>query len=84
MEKCTFCVHRVEKGMQPACVNTCPTDALVFGDVDDADTPISAYLREKSSWQLLDEAGTRPSVYYVGGKPPTKDLKEIERPKATV
>jgi Fe-S-cluster-containing dehydrogenase component len=84
MEKCTFCVHRVENGQEPACVSTCPTDALVFGDTDRADTPISLYLRDKSTWQLLDEAGTKPSVYYVGGKPPTKDLKEIERPKATV
>ncbi len=84
MEKCTFCVHRVEKGMDPACVATCPTDALVFGDTDDADSPISRYLLEKRSWQLLVEAGTEPSVYYVGGEPPTRSLTEIERPKATV
>lgn len=84
MEKCTFCVQRVEKGQEPACVSTCPTNALVFGDTDRPDTPISSYLREKSTWQLLEEAGTKPRVYYVGGKPPTKDLKEIERPKATV
>jgi Fe-S-cluster-containing dehydrogenase component len=84
VEKCTFCVHRVENGLDPACVATCPTDALVFGDTDDASSPISLYLKEKRTWQLLDEAGTNPSVYYVGSKPPTKDLKEIERPKATV
>jgi molybdopterin-containing oxidoreductase family iron-sulfur binding subunit len=84
MEKCTFCVHRVEKGLRPSCVETCPTDALVFGDTEDATSPISRYLREHSSWHLLEGAGTRPSVHYVGGKPPTRDLKEIERPKATV
>lgn len=84
MEKCTFCVHRVEKGLQPACVVTCPTDALIFGDTDSPDTPISTYLKERPSWQLLEEAGTDPRVHYVGGKPPSKDLKEIERPKATV
>ena len=84
MEKCTFCVHRVEKGLQPACVETCPTNALVFGDIDDANTPVSRYLQEKQTWQLLDEAGTRPSVYYVGGSPPSRDVSEIERPKATV
>lgn len=84
MEKCTFCVHRVEKGLRPACVDTCPTDALIFGDADNPDTPISAYLKEKSTWRLLEDAGTKPRVHYVGGKPPTRDLREIERPKATV
>lgn len=84
MEKCTFCVHRVEKGLQPACVETCPTDALIFGDTDNPGTPVSTYLREKNTWQLLEEAGTNPRVHYVGGQPPSKGLKEIERPKATV
>jgi Fe-S-cluster-containing dehydrogenase component len=84
MEKCTFCVQRVEKDLDPACVETCPTDALVFGDIDDPGTPISLYLKENRTWQLLEEAGTRPSVYYVGGTPPSSELKEIERPKATV
>jgi molybdopterin-containing oxidoreductase family iron-sulfur binding subunit len=84
MEKCTFCVQRVEKDLEPACVDTCPTNALVFGDTDDPDTPMSRYLKENQTWQLLEEAGTRPNVYYVGGKPPSRDLSEIERPKATV
>jgi len=84
MEKCTFCVHRVEKGLEPACVQTCPTNALVFGDIDDPNTPVSRYLVENQTWQLLDEAGTRPSVYYVGGSPPSREVSEIERPKATV
>ena len=84
IEKCTFCVQRVEKGLEPACVETCPTDALVFGDIEAPDTPLSRYLQKNQTWQLLDEAGTKPSVYYKGGKPPTGELTEIERPKATV
>ncbi len=84
MEKCTFCVHRVEKGLQPACVDTCPTDALIFGDIEDTTTPISQYLHQKKSWRLLEEAGTNPNVHYIGGKPPTRDAREIERPKVTV
>jgi molybdopterin-containing oxidoreductase family iron-sulfur binding subunit len=84
MEKCTFCVHRVEKGLDPACVETCPTDALVFGDIDDSSSPISQYVREKRSWQLLEEAGTSPNIFYVGGAPPSSEVTEIERPKVKV
>jgi len=84
MEKCTFCVHRLEQSLQPACATTCPVDAIFFGDVDDADSPISAYIRGKTPWRLLEEVGTRPSVMYVGGKHPTNGMQEIERPKARV
>ena len=84
MEKCTFCVHRVEKGLDPACVETCPTDALVFGDIEDSSSPISQYVREKRSWQLLEEAGTSPNVFYVGGAPPSSEVTEIEQPKVKV
>ncbi|HSF87333.1 MAG TPA: 4Fe-4S dicluster domain-containing protein [Acidimicrobiia bacterium] len=84
MEKCTFCVHRVEEGGQPACVETCPVTALRFGDVDDPDTPISRFIREHETWHLLEEAGTEPNVLYVGGKPPSHGYREVERPKARV
>lgn len=84
MEKCTFCVQRLEKGLEPACVATCPTDALVFGDRTDPSTPIGRYLAERRTWRLLEEAGTEPSVFYVGSRPPSHRSKEIERPKASV
>mgnify|MGYP003343993736 CR=1 FL=1 len=84
MEKCTFCVQRVEQGRQPACVETCPTDALIFGDLDDPETPVSRYINDNRTWTLLEEAGTKPRGYYIGGKPPTREASEIERPKATV
>jgi molybdopterin-containing oxidoreductase family iron-sulfur binding subunit len=64
-------------------VETCPVDALWFGDVEDPTSPISEYLGQQSNtWHLLEEAGTEPSVVYVGGTPPTHALTEIERPKA--
>ena len=84
MEKCTFCVHLVEQGKQPACVETCPVTALRFGDISDADSPVSQFIRENETWHLLEEAGTRPSVFFVGGKPPTHAYKEIERPNGSV
>jgi Fe-S-cluster-containing dehydrogenase component len=80
MEKCTFCVHRVEKGLMPACVDTCPVGALQFGDIEDAQSPVSAFIRDRQRFQLLEELGTDPSVHYVGGTPPTSGAREIERP----
>lgn len=84
MEKCTFCVHRVEKGLQPACVDTCPVGALIFGDSEDPQSPVSRTLRERESFQLLEELGTKPSVHYVGGVAPDSHVHEIERPLTKV
>lgn len=70
MEKCTWCVHRVEKGLLPACVANCPVHALHFGDREDPDSDVSKLLARKRSFKLLEELGTDPSVYYVGGTPP--------------
>ena len=84
MEKCTFCVHRVEEGMLPACVQTCPTQALVFGDADNESSLIGTMLRDREHWRLLEEAGTQPRVYYFGGQPPSNDAREIERVKARI
>jgi molybdopterin-containing oxidoreductase family iron-sulfur binding subunit len=82
MEKCTFCVQRVEKGMEPACVQTCPADALNFGDLDDPESPASRELKRytKRSFRLLEEWNTKPRVYYLG-TPPATDAREIEKPK---
>lgn len=84
MEKCTFCVHRLDKGLQPACVDTCPVGALIFGDSDDPQSPVSRTLRERESFQLLEELGTKPSVHYVGGVAPDSHAHEIERPLTKV
>jgi molybdopterin-containing oxidoreductase family iron-sulfur binding subunit len=84
MEKCTFCVHRLEKGLQPACVNVCPTQALIFGDLDDPQSAPSRLLKEKPSFRLLEEAGTDPNVYYVGQHHPGPDTTQIEEIKVRV
>ncbi len=62
--KCTFCVHRVDQGLQPACVVTCPTNSRTFGDLNDPNSEVSKQLRVKHSFQLLPEQGTDPSVQY--------------------
>ncbi len=84
IEKCTFCVQRVEKGLLPACVETCPTHVLHFGDLDDEESEVSELLTERGHFRLLEEVGTKPSVYYLGAAPPSFDMRQIERVKEEV
>ncbi|NOZ42953.1 MAG: 4Fe-4S ferredoxin, partial [Alphaproteobacteria bacterium] len=63
--KCDFCSERVDAGLDPACVATCPTDARVFGDLDDPDSRVSRLIRERKGQQPLPEKNTRPKVYYI-------------------
>lgn len=64
-DKCTFCYHRVEDGLNPACVDVCPTNCMYFGDIDDPTSEISQLLLERSYEVLKTEAGTKPQVYYL-------------------
>ena len=65
--KCTGCPERVANGMQPACVQTCPADALVFGNMADPLTRVAKLSRSPRRFQLLEHLGTHPSVYYLKG-----------------
>ena len=84
MEKCTFCVHRVEQGLGPKCAEVCPTRVIHFGDLDDPLSEVSRLLKENPSFRLLEDAGTQPNVYYIGGQPPTGETRQIEEVKAKV
>lgn len=69
--KCTYCAHRVDEGLDPACVVACPTTARIFGDLDDPDSPISTYVeqetrRGREPFHLLPDAKTKPAGLYVG------------------
>jgi molybdopterin-containing oxidoreductase family iron-sulfur binding subunit len=64
IEKCTFCLHRLEQDGQPACVEGCPADARVFGDLDDAESEV-AKLVAGGAEARLEEHGTSPKVHYL-------------------
>jgi molybdopterin-containing oxidoreductase family iron-sulfur binding subunit len=64
-EKCDFCLPRLEEGLKPACVQTCPTNALYIGNLDDPNSEVSQLIRARSGYQLKPEYGTDPCVYYL-------------------
>lgn len=63
--KCDFCSQRVDAGLEPACVYTCPTDARIFGDLDDPNSKAATLIRERNGKPPLPEKNTKPKVYYV-------------------
>jgi len=80
VEKCTFCVQRIDRGIElgltpgidriatPACVNICPVNARVFGNHNDPESPISKFIEKNNTFLLHEEWGTTPKVHYVRPK----------------
>ena len=80
MEKCTFCVQRIRRGKEdaekegrrvkdgeitPACVQSCPTSALIFGDRNDPDSRVAKMAKNDRGFHLLADLGTHPSITYL-------------------
>ena len=80
MEKCTFCIQRIRKGEEkakdeareirygdviPACVGSCPTKAMAFGNIEDPASEVSRLAKSNRASRLLEELGTRPRVIYL-------------------
>lgn len=65
-DKCDLCSHRTEVGKDPACVDACPVDALRFGDLDDPEDPVTKYAEARGASAYKADAGTKPSVLYIG------------------
>jgi Fe-S-cluster-containing dehydrogenase component len=66
VDKCTWCYHRIHKGLLPVCVEVCPVGARIFGDLRDPQSPVRKILREKRVYVLKPALGTEPKVYYIG------------------
>jgi Fe-S-cluster-containing dehydrogenase component len=64
-EKCNFCAHRVEARIEPACVIVCPVQAIVSGDLDDANSKIARLVASEQTQVRKPEAGTRPKLHYI-------------------
>jgi phenylacetyl-CoA:acceptor oxidoreductase subunit 1 len=83
IEKCTFCVHRIDAGLEsglkpgldpeatPACVNICPVGARTFGNLQDPESEVALLIESNATFRLREELGTDPSVYYI---PPKEGL----------
>jgi len=82
MEKCSFCIQRIRGAketaklenrsvqdgeVQPACAQTCPPGAIVFGNLNDPDSHVSRLARSPRRLRLLEDLGTEPSVIYLKG-----------------
>jgi Fe-S-cluster-containing dehydrogenase component len=65
-EKCTFCYHRIVKGMVPACVEVCPAQARVFGDRKGRASPLVRFMRMHKIRVLKPYLNTEPKVFYAG------------------
>jgi molybdopterin-containing oxidoreductase family iron-sulfur binding subunit len=80
MEKCTFCIQRIRKGEEkakdegravrdgdvvPACVQTCTTKAMYFGNIADPESEVSRLSKSNRATRLLEELGTKPKVVYL-------------------
>jgi Fe-S-cluster-containing dehydrogenase component len=63
-DKCTFCYHRIKKGLLPACVEVCPTQARIFGKLDTASSPLTRLKRMNAVQVLKPSLNTEPNVLY--------------------
>lgn len=63
--KCNYCAHRIDIGLEPACVNVCPEHAIISGDMDNPESEISQLIANQNVMVRKPEKGTMPNVFYI-------------------
>ncbi len=77
--KCNYCAHRVEVGLEPACVIVCPEQAIIAGDLDNPATEIARLVATRPVQVRKPEQGTRPKVFYMGADDAALTPQALER-----
>jgi formate-dependent nitrite reductase membrane component NrfD/ferredoxin len=79
-EKCNFCAHRIDVGLEPACVVVCPTQAILVGDMNDTDSYVSHIVNREVVAVRRPEKETLPKLFYKGAHQATLDPLAARRP----
>jgi Fe-S-cluster-containing dehydrogenase component len=79
-EKCNMCAHRLDVGLEPACVTVCPTEAILVGDLNDPESKVAKIVKREAVTVRRPEKGTRPGMFYKGAHQATLDPLAARRP----
>ena len=80
-EKCNFCAHRIDVGLEPACVVVCPTQAILVGDLNDTESYVSQIVNREAVAVRRPEKETLPKLFYKGAHQATLDPLAAQRPE---
>jgi Fe-S-cluster-containing dehydrogenase component/formate-dependent nitrite reductase membrane component NrfD len=81
-EKCNFCAHRIDVGLEPACVVVCPTQAILIGDMNDPTSYVGQIINREAVNVRRPEKETLPKLFYKGAHQATLDPLAAQRPEA--
>jgi len=81
-EKCNFCAHRIDVGLEPACVVVCPTQAILIGDLNDQSSYVAQIVNREPVNVRRPEKETLPKLFYKGAHQATLDPLAARRPEA--
>src|SRR6266404_6316850 len=81
-EKCNFCAHRIDVGLEPACVVVCPTQAILIGDMNDPSSYVGQIINREPVNVRRPEKETLPKLFYKGAHQATLDPLAARRPEA--